>query len=71
MEEALETCERPYDPACPVLGMDEQPVQLVKEKRTPIPATATHGRRVDYEYERAGTSAWASDANDAQRGVDW
>lgn len=56
MEEVLETYEKPYDPACPVLCMDEQPVQLVKEKRTPIPATATHGRRVDYEYERAGTA---------------
>jgi hypothetical protein len=56
MEEVLETYEKPYDPACPVICMDEQPVQLVKEKRTPIPATATHGRRVDYEYERAGTA---------------
>ena len=36
--------------------MDEQPVQLLKETRTPIPATAKHGRRVDYEYERAGTA---------------
>jgi hypothetical protein len=56
MEEVLETYEKPYDPACPVICMDEQPVQLVKEKRTPIPATAKHGRRVDYEYERAGTA---------------
>jgi hypothetical protein len=36
--------------------MDEQPVQLLKETRTPIPATKDHGRRVDYEYERAGTA---------------
>ena len=36
MEEVLETYEKPYDPACPVLCMDEQPVQLVKETRTPI-----------------------------------
>jgi transposase len=56
MEEVLETYAQPYDPACPVLCMDEQPVQLLKETRTPIPATATHGRRVDYEYERAGTA---------------
>ena len=56
MEEVLETYALPYDPACPVLCMDEQPVQLLKETRTPIPATATHGRRVDYEYERAGTA---------------
>lgn len=56
MEEVLETYEKPYDPAQPVLCMDEQPVQLVKETRTPIRATKKHPRRVDYEYERAGTA---------------
>jgi hypothetical protein len=56
MEEVLETYEKPYDSACPVVCMDEQPVQLLKETRTPIPATAAHGKRVDYEYERAGTA---------------
>jgi len=56
MEEVLETYEKPYDPNCPLLGMDEQPVQLLKETRTPIAATAEHGKRVDYEYERAGTA---------------
>ncbi len=56
MEEVLETYARPYDPARPVLCMDEQPVQLLKETRVPIPATRRHGRRVDYEYERAGTA---------------
>jgi hypothetical protein len=56
MEQVLDTYALPYDPACPVLCMDEQPVQLLRETRTPIPATATHGKRVDYEYERAGTA---------------
>lgn len=56
MEEVLETYEQPYDPQCPVLCMDEQPVQLLKETRVPIPATAKHAKRVDYEYERAGTA---------------
>jgi len=56
MEDVLETYEKAYDPNCPVLCMDEQPVQLLKETRTAIPATAEHGRRVDYEYERAGTA---------------
>jgi hypothetical protein len=56
MEEVLETYEKPYDPRCPVVCMDEQPVQLLKETRAPIPATAEHGKRVDYEYERAGTA---------------
>jgi hypothetical protein len=56
MEDVLELYAQPYDPACPVVCMDEQPVQLLKEKRNPIPATATHAKRVDYEYERAGTA---------------
>lgn len=56
MEEVLETYEKPYDPAIPVLCMDEQPVQLIKEIKTPIDATLEHARRVDYEYERAGTA---------------
>lgn len=56
MEEVLDTYEKPYDANCPVLCMDEQPVQLFQEVRQPIPATATRPRRVDYEYERAGTA---------------
>jgi hypothetical protein len=56
MEEVLETYEKPYNPAVPVICMDEQPVQLLKETRPPIPASATHAKRVDYEYERAGTA---------------
>lgn len=57
MEEVLETYAMPYDPACPVLCMDEQPVQLLKETRAAIPASKDHGRRVDFEYERAGTAS--------------
>jgi hypothetical protein len=57
MEEVLETYEKPYDPSCPVICMDEQPVQLVKETRQPIPATKRHPKRIDYEYERAGTAS--------------
>jgi DDE superfamily endonuclease len=57
MEEVLEIYEKPYDPAVPVLCMDEQPVQLSKETRAPIAATAKHAKRVDYEYERAGTAS--------------
>ncbi len=56
MEEVLETYEKPYNPACSVLCMDEQPVQLFKETRTPIAATKKHPKRVDYEYERAGVA---------------
>lgn len=56
MEEVLDTYEEPYNPNRPVICMDEQPVQLHKEVRAPIPATAKRPRRVDYEYERCGTA---------------
>ena len=48
MEEVLEVYERPYDPAHPVLCMDEQPVQLLKETRVSIAATKNHAKRADY-----------------------
>ena len=57
MERVLDAYARPYDAAWPVLCMDEQPVQLVRETRRPIAATAKRPRRVDYEYERAGTAS--------------
>jgi hypothetical protein len=57
MEDVLETYEKAYDPQQPVLCMDEQPVQLLKETRVPIEATKEHGERVDYEYERNGTAS--------------
>ena len=57
MEEVLETYAKAYDPAHPVLCMDEQPVQLLKEISVPIKATKSHGKRVDYEYERNGTAS--------------
>ena len=57
MENVLETYARPHDPACPVVCMDEQPVQLVKETRPVVPATKDHARRVDYEYKRNGTAS--------------
>jgi hypothetical protein len=56
MEDVLETYEKPYDPKIPVICMDEQPVQLVKEVKVPLPGTKAHPKRVDYEYERAGVT---------------
>lgn len=56
MEDVLDVYSRPYDANTPVLCMDEQPVQLVEEMKTPIPATKDHPRRVDYEYKRAGVA---------------
>ena len=57
LEAVLDTYAQPYDARYPVLCMDEQPVQLLKETRLPIAATKNHPRRVDYEYERAGTAS--------------
>src|SRR5450631_1832679 len=57
MEDVLETYAQPYDRRVPVICMDEQPMQLLKETRVPIAATKRHPRRVDYEYERAGTAS--------------
>jgi len=34
MENVLETYEKPYDSSRPVICMDEQPVQLIKGKRS-------------------------------------
>jgi len=57
MEEVLETYEKAYAPANPVVCMDEPPVQLIGETRVPIPATKEHPERVDYESERKGTAS--------------
>lgn len=57
METILDTYAQPYDEQVPVLCMDEQPVQLLKETRVPVAATKHHPRRLDYEYERAGTAS--------------
>jgi hypothetical protein len=56
MERVLDLYHLPYDPKVPVIVMDEQPVQLFKETRTPIPATRNHAKRVDDEYDRAGVA---------------
>ena len=57
MEGGLGTYGEAYDPQQPVVCMDEQPVQLLKETKVPIAATKEHGKRVDYEYERNGTAS--------------
>jgi hypothetical protein len=36
--------------------MDEQPIQLIKEVRTPLPAGPNHVEKYDYEYQRNGTA---------------
>jgi uncharacterized small protein (DUF1192 family) len=57
MEEVLDLYQQPYDPDYPVVNMDEKPVQLIEETRTPIPATPGKPMRYDYEYERKGTAS--------------
>lgn len=56
MEDILGTYALPYNESIPVVCMDEQPVQLLNERRPSISATQEHAKRVDYEYERAGTA---------------
>lgn len=56
MEDVLDVYERPYDPHYPVVGMDEQPVQLIGETRQPLPLVPGRKRRYDYEYRREGTA---------------
>jgi hypothetical protein len=56
MEDVLDVYCRPYDPRFPVVNMDEQPVQLVKETRVPMPPAPGQPERFDYEYERNGTA---------------
>lgn len=82
MEEVLAVYEKPYNHSIPVVCMDEQPIQLTKEVRAPIPASRNHPKRIDYEYERAGTAClflftepllgWRSvRARETRTKVDW
>jgi len=57
MEDVPDLYAEAYTPQQPVLCMDEQPVQMHKEVRRPLPATEQHPQRADYEYERAGTAS--------------
>lgn len=56
MEDVLEVYKRPYNPDYPVVCMDEQPTQLIKETRKKRNAEPGKPQRVDYEYERNGTA---------------
>lgn len=56
MEDVLEVYKRPYDVKRPLICMDEQPTQLIKETRIPLPAEPGRPECFDYEYERNGTA---------------
>lgn len=57
MEDILELYQRPYQTQVPLICMDEQPVQLIKETRRPLPAKPGQVEAFDYEYERNGTAS--------------
>ena len=56
MEQVLQVYARPYDPRHPVVCMDEQPKQLIREVCEPI-TTSDGIRHPDYEYIREGVCA--------------
>ena len=73
---------RPYDPARPVICMDEKPYQLLDEVREPIPVEPGKVERVDSEYKREGTcsififteplAGWRySEAFERRTKIDW
>ena len=55
MEDVLDVYARPYDPRRPQVCFDEHMVQLIAEKRRPLPPQAGRPERFDYEYRRNGT----------------
>jgi len=55
-EDILDVYHLPYDPQVPLVCMDEQPVQLSKAVRKPLPAEEGQPERYDSEYERNGTA---------------
>lgn len=54
MEQVLEVYRRPYDPQFPVVNMDEQHKQLIREIEHPLPPLPGQPTRIDYEYVREG-----------------
>jgi hypothetical protein len=57
MEDILDLYQLPYNEAEPVICIDEKPVQLLGEKKSPIPAQKPGEiLKPDYEYIRCGTA---------------
>jgi hypothetical protein len=54
MEDVLDVYARPYDPARPVVCVDEGGKQLIGEVREPLPVRPGSPAKRDYEYEREG-----------------
>ena len=55
MEQVLDVYQLAYDPTHPVICMDEQPKQLLKEKHLPQLVKPNAPERIDHEYIREGT----------------
>ena len=51
----MEVYSRPYNPAKPVVCMDEKPFQLLDEAREPLPMKPGSVEKADNEYIREGT----------------
>ncbi len=56
LEDVLELYERPYNQAEPVVCVDEKPVTLHKDVRSPRPPVPGQIAKRDSEYERCGTA---------------
>jgi hypothetical protein len=67
VEDVLATYQLPYNPAAPVICMDEASKQLIGEVAPPLPTRPAQPKCLDYEYERLGASS--SSASYGQVGV--
>jgi hypothetical protein len=56
MEDVLAVYEKPYNPAEPVVCLDEKPVSLHADVRAPISAKPGKVAKRDNEYKRCGTA---------------
>ena len=54
MEDVLDVYQRPFDPARPVICMDEKAIKLHDDVKEPIPAQPGHPEKYDYNYKRNG-----------------
>ena len=55
MYRVLDLYKKPFNPEYPVVCFDEKSKQLLEDSRPPIPLSAGHVQKYDYEYRRNGT----------------
>lgn len=56
MYDILDLYEEDYDPKRPIVCLDEKPIQIIEDKRKPIPMKPGSPEKYDYEYIRNGTA---------------